>query len=221
MRRMRDGSAAPVEVPVHPDPRVQDVLELIREDELVQAIDRLRPVWHRRHYALLNDLCLDLTYDRIYSHKHLAAGGDPVERAYLATGIVPLSPQDLHRAHPAIFRTERSAEWALQNYHVDPDRTPIWDCEVVSYRRAGQRGPEARTHLDRSRYPTREVQIAAIEAAISCKLTVYQGVAVQRDDDRPGDKVASRHPAWARSEPRQPGRGAAPPSIMVHGPPDG
>jgi hypothetical protein len=90
MRRMRDGTLSPVEVPVHPDPRVQDVLELVREDELLQAIDRLRAVWHRRQLVLLNDLCLDVTYDEIETHKHLAAGGNPIRRAFLADGIVPI-----------------------------------------------------------------------------------------------------------------------------------
>ena len=116
MRRMRDGSTSPVEVPVHPDPRVQDVLELTREDELLQAFDRPRSVWHRRQFVLANELCLDLTYDAIYSYKHLVAGGNPIERACLANGFVPLTPALLHRVHPTIFRTPASAEHALRNY---------------------------------------------------------------------------------------------------------
>jgi hypothetical protein len=194
MRRMRDGTTAPVEVPLHPDPRVQDVLELIREDELVQAIDRLRPVWHRRHIALLNDLCLDVTYDRIYTHKHLAAGGDPVERAYLASGVVPQTPADLHHAHPTIFGSEAAAEHGWRNYRQNGGETPIGDSAVVSYRRTGQRGPEAPAFIDRSRHPTREAQIAAIEAAIGGKLQSYQSVAV-RHDDRPDDPPVDRRPA--------------------------
>ena len=82
MRRMRDGTLSPVEVAGHPDPRVQEILEIIREDELMQAFDRPRPVWHRRQYVLMNDLCLDATYDRVYSHKHLVAGGDPASQAW-------------------------------------------------------------------------------------------------------------------------------------------
>jgi hypothetical protein len=48
MRRMRDGSLDPTEVPVHPNPKVQAVLEITREDELIQAVDRLRSIWNRR-----------------------------------------------------------------------------------------------------------------------------------------------------------------------------
>jgi hypothetical protein len=40
---MRDGSRPKVRVRVHPDRRVQAVVEQTREAEMVQAIDRLRP----------------------------------------------------------------------------------------------------------------------------------------------------------------------------------
>jgi hypothetical protein len=221
MRRMRDGSTSPIEVPVHPDPRVQDVLELVREDELLQAFDRTRPVWHRRQAILLNDLCLDVTYDAVYSHKHLVAGGNPIERAFLVTGIVPLSPEDLHHAHPAIFRTPKAAEHALRNYPINPKERSVWDCGVVSYRRVGQRGPEARALLDCGRYPGAATAIPAIEAAIGCKLQAYEGVILCRDGEPPTAEPMEQPEPWVAPAPRQPGSGAAPPSVMVHGPPNG
>jgi hypothetical protein len=221
MRRMRDGSTSPVEVPVHPDPRVQEALELIREDELMQAFDRPRSVWHRRQFVLLNDLCLDVTYDAIYSHRHLVAGGNPIERAFLATGIVPLSPEDLHHAHPTIFRTPKAAEHARKNYPQNPNRNPIWDCGVVFYRRLGQRGPEARALLDRGRYPDQAAAIVAFEAVIGCKLQAYEGVALRRDGEPPVVGPTKQPEPWMAPAPRQRGSGAAPPSIMMHGPPEG
>jgi hypothetical protein len=220
MRRMRDGSTSPVEVPVHPDPRAQEVLELVREDELLQAFDRLRAVWHRRQVTLLNDLCLDVTYDVIYPHKHLVAGGNPIERAFLATGIASQSPWDLHRGHPAIFRTPKAAEHALQNYPMTAHSNPIWDCGVVFYRRVGQRGPEAKLWLDRSRYPDRASAISAIEASIG-PLQSFEGVAVQPASAAPSDGPVRQPGPWMAPEPLRPGSGAAPPSIMMHGPPDG
>ena len=39
---MRDGSTQSVKVKVHPDRRVQAVVEQVREAEMLQAIDRLR-----------------------------------------------------------------------------------------------------------------------------------------------------------------------------------
>jgi hypothetical protein len=218
MRRMRNGTLSPVEVPVHPDPRVQEILETIREDEVVQAIDRLRPVWNRRQFALLNSLCIDVTYDRIYLHRHLAAGGDPVERAYLATGWVPFTPADLHAAHKAIFRTPKAAEYALRNYPINPKENLIWDCGGVSYRRLGQRGPLARGALDRGRYPTWAAALAAVEAA-NGPLAWFDGMPVPQAHGAPGSP--SRQPAgpWAASPPPPSGSGAAPASVLVHGPP--
>ena len=122
MRRMRDGTRTPVEVEIHPDPRIQRVLEQIREAEIVQAVDRLRPIWNRREFALLNQLALDLTYDAVRSHAELVAGGNPLERAYLATGILPFGPRDLHHAHPGLFATERAAAHALAKYPLNPNR---------------------------------------------------------------------------------------------------
>ncbi len=104
-RRMRDGTLLPVEVAVHPDPRVQRVLEQIRECEVVQSIDRVRPVFNRRSITLLNSLCVDVTYDRILRHRELVDGGTRWDRAWAATGIIPLGARDLHDMHHAIFRT--------------------------------------------------------------------------------------------------------------------
>jgi hypothetical protein len=42
---MRDGSKERGEVMVHPDPRVQAVLTTVRENELIQALDRARLIW--------------------------------------------------------------------------------------------------------------------------------------------------------------------------------
>lgn len=154
MRRMRDGTLEPVEVEVHPDPRVQAVHEQIREAELLQAVDRLRAIWHQREIILMNDLCLDVTYDVIYRHKTLVAGGTALELAYQASGVISLSPVDLHRLHPGVFRSISAAEDAIKNYRENPNRGIIWKGGVVSsYRRKGQRGPSAKLVIDRERHP--------------------------------------------------------------------
>ena len=56
VRRMRDGSKEVETVDVHPDPRCQAVLEQIREAEIVQAVDRVRPIFNRRTVYLLTDI---------------------------------------------------------------------------------------------------------------------------------------------------------------------
>src|SRR5688500_11666153 len=47
-RRMRDGTVQPVAVEVHPDPRCQELLEQVREAEIIQAADRVRPIFNER-----------------------------------------------------------------------------------------------------------------------------------------------------------------------------
>ena len=118
MRRMRDGSLSPVEVEVHPDPRVQMVFEQMRESELIEGIDRVQPIFNRRWIALLNNLCLDVTYDRVLTHREMVAGGSRMEIAYQATGILPMGARDLHALSAkfglGLFQTEDAAKRALK-----------------------------------------------------------------------------------------------------------
>lgn len=57
-----------VNVSVHPDPRVQAVLEQIREAESLQAIDRLRLIFNdeRKHVWILCNIPLDLPVDVLH-----------------------------------------------------------------------------------------------------------------------------------------------------------
>jgi hypothetical protein len=160
MRRMRDGTLSPVIVELHPDPRVQRVVEQVREAECVQAIDRLRPAWRRREYALLNSLVLDVTYDTIRTHAQAVAGGHPLERTYLATGILPLGGRDLHLVNPGLFRTVVAASDALAKYPLPPNRDPLWSGGVFCYRRHGQRGRASRALIDLARHPDPRAALA-------------------------------------------------------------
>jgi hypothetical protein len=217
MRRVRDGSPPDVIVEVHPDLRVQGFYEQIREAEAVQALDRVRPVWHRREIVLLGNLCLDVDYDRILRHSELVAGGDKLDQAFIATGIVPRTPRWLHLAHRAIFTTVASAEHALRNYREFLHRWSIWDLAVVSFRTLGQRGPASEAAIDPSRHP----DLRATVEAVTGPLEEFKGVALQRDSETPAAEPVMRPNTGRTPEPRQPGSGAAPPSHMVHGPPDG
>ena len=72
-RRMRSGVSSE-SVVVHPDPRVQAVLEQIREAEIVQAIDRVRPVFNRRRIILLTSIPVDITVDQVRTWRELRHG---------------------------------------------------------------------------------------------------------------------------------------------------
>ena len=136
MRRMRDGSLSPVEVEVHPDPRVQMVFEQMRESELIEGIDRVRPIFNRRGIALLNNLCLDVTYDRVLTHREMVAGGSRMEIAYQATGILPMGARDLHALSAkfglGLFQTEDAAKRALKVVDLQIRGLSIWNPTLFS-----------------------------------------------------------------------------------------
>jgi hypothetical protein len=181
MRRMADGSRQPIEVEVHPDPRVQRVLEQIREAELHQAIDRLRPIWNPRQIVLCNNLVLDVDYSAVYRHRELAAGGNRIEQAFLANGILPLSPKELHRLNPDLFKTEKAAAGALRDHPLNTNIAPIWNAGVFRFRRVGQPGDaDSRVVLDMDRHPD---PLAAITARFG-PLSTLNGVPVAADDDQ-------------------------------------
>jgi hypothetical protein len=113
-RRMRSGEVRPVEVEVHPDPRCQKLLEQIREAEIVQAADRVRPIFNERFIVLLNELALDVTYDRIVTHKELVMDGNRFEQAAARGAAVPLSATELARCFPDLWPSADAVKKDLQ-----------------------------------------------------------------------------------------------------------
>src|SRR5262249_42644923 len=71
---MRDGSQQSVKVKVHPDPRVQSVVEQVREAEMVQAIDRLRLIHSERQKTVfvLCNIPLGIPVDELVTWRQLA-----------------------------------------------------------------------------------------------------------------------------------------------------
>lgn len=165
-RRMRDGTVQAVEVEVHPDPRVQEVLEQIREAEVLQGVDRVRPIFNRRYLMLANDLVLDVTYDRTLTHAELSAGGTRWDRAWNATGVVPLGAADLHQVHPEVFPSQGKAKELLRalkesggDLQIDSylGNTPT----CFRYRREGQRGSASRVAVDTRRHRNPRLAVEA------------------------------------------------------------
>lgn len=117
------------DVRVHPDARVQRMLEQVREAEQVQAIDRVRPIFNRRTILLLTDLVLDVTVDRVMRWQHLRAGGTVFQRIWDTTGVLLTSPADLAAAHPDFFPSaaaaKKAVQRAVQQGLAKGDKTPI------------------------------------------------------------------------------------------------
>jgi hypothetical protein len=149
-RRMRDGGPNVTEVQVHPDMRCQAMLEQVREAEIAQAVDRVRPVFNRRRIIVLTNIALDLTVDHALTWPELRPG--KFAYAFARHGVLPLSAGDLARAFPDLWRLENTAKIELSRagFYTDQNRVyfpnnisigGLYPVLTVRYRRKGQRGP--------------------------------------------------------------------------------
>lgn len=111
-RRMRNGGPNVAEVQAHPDTRCQAMLEQVREAEIVQAVDRVRPVFNRRRIIVLTNVALDLTVDHALTWPELRPG--KFAYAFTRHGVLPLSAGDLCRGLPDLWRLENTAKVELK-----------------------------------------------------------------------------------------------------------
>jgi hypothetical protein len=121
-----DGKRKTVKVSVHPDRRVQAVVEQAREAEMLQAIDRLRLIHNRRRknvYILCN-IPLGLPVDELLTWDQLQARvmGDPRLRQALAKcdakgwDALPLTSRELYRLFPDVWSSDKAAgRWLDKN----------------------------------------------------------------------------------------------------------
>jgi hypothetical protein len=143
---IRDNSETVERVSVHPDPRVQAVVEQVREAEMLQAIDRLRLIHSERRKAvyILCNIPLDIPVDEFVTWKQLV--GDQRLAAALtkcdARGwdALPLAPRELHRLFPGLWETEKAAKrWSEKK---PPEATDsyirLWGL-LTEYRPEGQK----------------------------------------------------------------------------------
>ena len=108
---MRNGGPNVAEVQVHPDTRCQAMLEQVREAEIAQAVDRVRPVFNRRRIIVLTNVALDLTVDHALTWPELRPG--KFAYAFARHGVLPLSAKDLCRGFPDLWRLENTAKVEL------------------------------------------------------------------------------------------------------------
>jgi hypothetical protein len=151
---MRDGGPNVVTVWVHPDPRCQAVLEQVREVEITQAIDRVRPVFNRRRIIVLTNVSLDLTVYHARTWPQLRPG--KFVNALARHVVLPLSDGDLCRGFPDLWADPISAEealrWIAKKIPVCSQIDSLFGITRVffpklnkaAYRRKGQRGRQAR-----------------------------------------------------------------------------
>ena len=169
VRRMRDGSKAVATVQVHPDPRCQAVLEQIREAEIVQAVDRVRPIFNPRTVYLLTDIVVDITVDRMVRWNDLTEVSR-FQQAFNKTGrtVALLTDTELARCFPDQWRSPDAVKKERQRRGLRGDRSLIeylfGKCPplAANYRRPGQPGSPSRAALARGVADAR----AALEAVV-------------------------------------------------------
>ena len=138
--RMADGTAVPVTVQVHPDPRVQKFLEQIREREGEQAVDRMRTVWAERQKRILvlSNVVYDLDVGYCPTWESLIK---MVQRFESASGVPVLimSRRGLVQSAPAVWtqiRRERIWKscrvWATCRHGMGRPRRTWGPAQIVS-----------------------------------------------------------------------------------------
>ena len=103
-----------VDVQVHLDARVQAIVEQIRENESLQALDRSRLIHNEKikTVILLSNLPLDIDVDELLTWGEIIHGGNRLERAWAAQtdGALPLNAKWLASTFPELWPTEAAAK---------------------------------------------------------------------------------------------------------------
>jgi hypothetical protein len=202
--RLADGSGVEVDVWGHPDPRVQALLEQVREREIEQAVGRLRLVWRTKpaRVFLLSNTPTRLTVDRLVTWDALMP--DRLEQAVLRLGrVLPLSASELARVCPDLWPTAKAVErWRAERQEKGTQtliEDTYWrlgtlsEATAVTYRRPGQaRGSPHRAVLPGQIEDADAA--AAMLAAIVGEVWQVQMVELLRRPPAQGDDHERRRP---------------------------
>ena len=187
----KDGAGAVVWTQTHPDSRCAEVLESIREQESLQALDRLRLIHGKvKRIWLFTNLPLPgIEPDELATLDGLTLPGRLAEVA-LRDSVVITGRKELSERHPDVFPTEDSALSAVRNIFDDPlnvsdsNRSPIRCRHIypsVNYRPQGQPG-KPRTAIILSGNEGLEERLEAIHGKpVKIDATTYKMVCAWGD----------------------------------------
>lgn len=155
--RKRDGSGHGIVVNFHPNPWGDRVLKQVRDAEIVQAVDRIRPIFKDQpiEIILLSPVAVDLTVDQVVPWKDWRKGGTRSERALRQARVIPLSSREAARLLPGIWKDKRTADRDLKsgvllgqtvNRTFYLQNAPIRIGVVATYRVEGEAGQRAHEH---------------------------------------------------------------------------
>ena len=154
-----------VQVAVHPDPRVQLVLEQVREAESEQALDRLRllrpPSGQQRQVFILSSVPLNVSVNHLYGWKQLHQCLALLEEA---DGVLPLNPAHMVLRCPNTASSERTARRLSKDLETATSLIDIFISKVATskmhYRTEGTKKPSSAIVSDR-------LSKAQVEAALA------------------------------------------------------
>ena len=116
VKSTRDGSKTfELEYYEHPHPLVKMLMQVMRECEIAQALDRIRAALHEgvpKHIYFYGMLDLGIPMDRVMNWKDVKVGREcgRIETAWNETGWVPSSPKQATRFFPHIWNSEKEAK---------------------------------------------------------------------------------------------------------------
>ena len=189
--RKRDGSGHAIAVNYHPNAWADRVLKQIRDAEIVQAVDRIRPIFkdHPIEVILLSPVAVDLTVDQVIDWRDWRKGGTRIERALEQARVVLLSAREAARLLPGIWADKRSADRDLKsdvlsgqtvNRNFYLQNAPIRIGVVATYR--GEAEPGKRAHEHKALIAAPPDQARAVLEALTGPLRHFEVVEVIEAD---------------------------------------
>lgn len=151
-----NGDSAIIKRTAFADPRCQEILESIREQETLQAIDRLRLVHADKPktiYLLSNLPLPGLPPDELVALDDLLLPGRLAE--VMLQDFVITGPAMLAARHPKLFPTVKTAQHVMDDFAAGlntpfANKNPIWQTgylTITTYRTAGTAGKPRRAML--------------------------------------------------------------------------
>jgi hypothetical protein len=127
---LEDHAAGPAcEIPVHPDPRAQALLEQSREREIEQAIARLRLVHDREgrpaEIDVLTNIPLNIDVTELVTWNSLMRDREG-EACRRWVGVWLISPSEQSRCAPDLWPTAKAAKRAGQYRNEGPNPSKIY-----------------------------------------------------------------------------------------------
>jgi len=185
----KNGQAVSTRVQIHPDARVNRVLWQMRQAEVIQAIDRVRPARFSRRIVILNTLDLrrpddpgcrrsGVPADAYLSWRELHNGGNRAETILSESGgFLPVAPRALAHMAPDLFPSvEAAKKWLHRTDLREALARHIDHLTQMRVRPDGQRGAAWPMFVDRRRFECLASARVAFERMLGKRMAIWAPV---------------------------------------------